>query len=59
MLKEYKLGDLIEVSREASLAGEHYATEGKYKRITLGNFNYKEVDSKMILKKMISTVLAK
>ena len=41
MLKEYKLGDLIEVSRGASLAGEYYAHEGKYKRITLGNFNYK------------------
>ena len=41
-LKEYKLGDLLEVTRGASLAGENYATEGKYKRITLGNFNYKE-----------------
>lgn len=41
-LKEYKLGDLLEVTRGASLAGEYYSTEGKYKRITLGNFNYKE-----------------
>ena len=41
-LKEYRLGDLIEVTRGASLAGDSYATEGKYKRITLGNFNYKE-----------------
>ena len=41
-LKEYRLGDLIEVTRGASLAGDYYATEGKYKRITLGNFNYKE-----------------
>ena len=41
-LKEYRLGDLIEVTRGASLAGDYYASEGKYKRITLGNFNYKE-----------------
>ena len=41
-LKEYRLGDLIKVTRGASLAGDYYATEGKYKRITLGNFNYKE-----------------
>ena len=41
-LKEYKLGDLMEVTRGASLSGEHYASEGKYIRITLGNFNYKE-----------------
>lgn len=41
-LKEYKLGDLLEVSRGASLAGEYYAPKGKYLRITLGNFNYKE-----------------
>ena len=41
-LKEYRLGDLMEVSRGASLAGEYYANNGKYLRITLGNFNYKE-----------------
>ncbi len=41
-LKEYSLGDLVEVTRGASLVGEHYATTGNYKRITLGNFNYKE-----------------
>ena len=41
-LKEYRLGDLIEVTRGASLAGNYHASEGKYKRITLGNFNYKE-----------------
>ena len=41
-LTEYKLGDLLEVSRGASLAGENYATKGKYIRLTLGNFNYKE-----------------
>lgn len=32
----------MEVTRGASLAGENYACEGKYIRITLGNFNYKE-----------------
>ena len=41
-LKEYRLGDLTEVTRGASLAGDYYASEGKSKRITLGNFNYKE-----------------
>ena len=41
-LKEYRLGDLTEVTRGANLASDYYAKEGKYKRITLGNFNYKE-----------------
>jgi len=41
-LKEYKLGDLLEVTRGASLSGNYYSSEGKYMRITLGNFNYKE-----------------
>ena len=39
-LKRYKLGDLIEVTRGQSLAGEFYAEEGKYIRLTLGNFDY-------------------
>lgn len=39
-LTKYKLGDLVEVKRGASLAGEHYAAEGKYIRLTCGNFDY-------------------
>ncbi len=41
-LKEYRLGDVAKVTRGASLAGKYYASEGKYIRLTLGNFNYKE-----------------
>ena len=40
-MKKYKLGDLIEVSRGASLSGNYYAAEGKYIRLTCGNFNYR------------------
>jgi len=40
-LKKYKLGELIEVTRGASLSGEFYATEGEYVRLTCGNFDYR------------------
>ena len=39
-LRKYKLGELLDVRRGASLAGEFYATEGKYIRLTCGNFDY-------------------
>ena len=39
-LKKYKLGELLEVTRGASLSGEYYATEGEYIRLTCGNFDY-------------------
>ena len=39
-LKEYKLGELLDVTRGASLSGEFYATEGKHIRLTLGHFDY-------------------
>lgn len=39
-MKRYKLGDLIEVTRGASLAGQYYASEGSLIRLTLGNFDY-------------------
>lgn len=39
-LKKYKLGEILEVKRGASLSGEFYATEGKYIRLTCGNFDY-------------------
>lgn len=35
-----KLGDVLDVKRGTSLAGEFYSTEGKYIRLTLGHFNY-------------------
>lgn len=39
-MKKYKLGDLIDVSRGKSLAGEFYATSGDLVRLTMGNFDY-------------------
>jgi len=39
-LTKYKLGDLIEITRGASLAGEYYASEGNLIRLTLGHFDY-------------------
>lgn len=39
-LKKYKLREIIDVARGASLSGEFYATEGKYIRLTCGNFDY-------------------
>ena len=38
-LTKHKLGELIEVTRGASLSGEYYAEEGKLVRLTLGNFD--------------------
>ena len=40
-LKKYKLGDLLQVTRGASLGGEYYATQGNYIRLTCGNFDYR------------------
>lgn len=39
-LQKYKLGELLDVKRGTSLAGEFYATDGKYVRLTCGNFDY-------------------
>ena len=39
-LKKYKLGEILDVTRVASLNGEFYATEGEYIRLTCGNFDY-------------------
>ena len=39
-LKEYRLGDLLDVTRGASLSGEYYTTEGNHVRLTLGHFDY-------------------
>lgn len=38
-LTKHRLGELIEVTRGASLSGEYYAEEGKLVRLTLGNFD--------------------
>ena len=40
-LKRYKLGDILDVTRGASLSGKYYSTEGIYVRLTCGNFDYK------------------
>lgn len=40
MLTKHKLGDLLEVTRGASLSGEYFATQGDYVRLTCGNFDY-------------------
>lgn len=39
-LTKYKLGEILDVTRGASLSGEFYATEGEYIRLTCGNFDY-------------------
>ena len=41
MLQKYKLGELVEVTRGASLSGEYYSTKGEYIRLTCGNFDYR------------------
>lgn len=46
-LKKYKLGELMDVKRGASLAGEHYATSGDYIRLTCGNFDYQNNSFKL------------
>lgn len=40
-LEKYKLGEILDVTRGASLGGEFYATEGEYIRLTCGNFDYR------------------
>ena len=39
-MQKIKLGDVLNVKRGASLSGDYYAEEGRYVRLTLGNFNY-------------------
>lgn len=41
LLKKSRLGELIEVTRGASLSGEYYSTKGEYIRLTCGNFDYR------------------
>ena len=40
LLKKSRLGELIEVTRGASLSGKYYSTKGEYIRLTCGNFDY-------------------
>ena len=40
ILTKYKLGDILDVTRGASLSGEFYATKGEYIRLTCGTFDY-------------------
>ena len=48
ILTKYKLGEILDVTRGASLSGEYYATEGEYIRLTCGYQNncFKENKSK-------------
>ena len=39
-LKKYKLEEILDVTRGASLSCEFYDTEGEYIRLTCGNFDY-------------------
>lgn len=39
-MNKMKLGDIIDVKRGTSVAGEFYASAGPLIRLTLGNFNY-------------------
>ena len=39
-LTKHKLGELLDVTRGASLSGEYFATQGDYMRLTCGNFDY-------------------
>ena len=39
-MKKYKLGNLIDIRRGASLSGEYYSSEGELMRLTLGHFDY-------------------
>ena len=39
-LKKYKLGEILDVTRGASLSGKFYAAKGEYVRLTCGNFDY-------------------
>jgi len=41
LLKKFRLGELIDVTRGASLCGEYYSTKGEYIRLTCGNFDYR------------------
>ncbi|MCD8291706.1 MAG: restriction endonuclease subunit S, partial [Prevotella sp.] len=39
-LRKYKLGEILDITRGASLSGEFYSTYGEYIRLTCGNFDY-------------------
>ena len=58
-MKKVKLGEILDVKRGTSLPGKHYAETGKYIRLTLGNFNYPNGDSKKTLQKRIYFLLEK
>ena len=48
-LKKYKLGEILEVKRGASLSGEFYATEGKLvETLTIGITALRRINPKTI-----------
>ena len=54
-LSKHKLGELIEVTRGASLSGQFYAEEGELIRLTLGNFNMAKTEHSHPLGMVVST----
>lgn len=40
VLREYILGEILDVTRGTTLSGEYYASEGELIRLTLGHFDY-------------------
>lgn len=57
-LKKYKLGEILDVTRGASLSGKFYAAKGEYVRLTCGNFDYQIIALKRIRLKTIFITLA-
>ena len=50
-MNKIKLGEVLDIRRGMSLSGDYYSTEGKYIRLTLGNFNYPDLGWKNNLQK--------
>lgn len=46
-MKKIKLGDVLDFKRGMSVAGKFYSKEGRYVRLTLGNFTYPECGFKL------------
>lgn len=46
-MNKIKLGDVLDFKRGMSVGGEFYSNEGRYVRLTLGNFSYPECGFKL------------
>ena len=56
-LTRYKLGEILNVTRGASLSSEFYATEGEYIRLTCGTLTIKITALRRISPKTIFIML--